>query len=340
MKKLAIALLACCMAFIAKAQDVQEVKSPDGNVQLKFYLEKNGKPTYELSYKGKQVIKPSHMGFKLAKDKHASMKMDEYDLLEEFTLYDVYTSSFDETWQPVWGQYKKIRNHYNELAVYLVQEHEQFIKPEDPTIEGLKRKVTNRDIVIRFRVYNDGMGLRYEFPQQQNLNYFIIKEECTEFAMTGDHMAWWQAGDYDPQSRLSEIRGLISRCLNRGTYEENRMTDAVVWDNASQTVFSPTGVQTSLQMKTDDGLYINLHEAACTNYSTMHLNLDDKNMVFTSWLTPDAVGNMCYMQTPCQTPWRTVLVSDDARAMPSTSLAHSTMCRGFTPPSTAVYGGR
>lgn len=328
MKKLAIALLACCMvSLIATAQNVQEVKSPDGNVLLKFYLEQNGKPTYELSYKGKQVIKPSHMGFKLAKDKHASFKMDEYDLLDEFTLYDAFSNSFDETWQPVWGQYKNIRNHYNELAVYLVQEHAVYLKPDNPTVEGLRKKVTNRDVIIRFRVYNDGMGFRYEFPQQENLNYFIIKEECTEFAMTGDHMAWWQAGDYDTQeypmqqSRLSEIRGLITRCIDPNSgYTPNKMTDAVVWDNASQTVFSPTGVQTSLQMKTDDGLYINLHEAACTNYSTMHLNLNDKNMVFTSWLTPDAVGNMCYMQTPCQTPWRTVLVSDDARDMLSSSL--------------------
>ncbi|MBQ1610519.1 MAG: glycoside hydrolase family 97 N-terminal domain-containing protein, partial [Muribaculaceae bacterium] len=328
MKKTIVALLAAClMPLMALAQNAQEVKSPDGNMLLKFYLEQNGKPTYELSYKGKQVIKPSHLGFKLAKDKHASMKMDEYDLLDEFTLYDAFTNSFDETWQPVWGQYKNIRNHYNELAVYLVQEHEVFTKPENPTVEGLKRHVTKRDVIIRFRVYNDGMGLRYEFPQQENLNYFIIKEECTEFAMTGDHMAWWQTGDYDTQeypmqqSRLSEIRGLITRCIDPNSgYTPNKMTDAVVWDNASQTPFSPTGVQTSLQMKTDDGLYINLHEAACTNYSTMHLNLDDKNMVFTSWLTPDAVGNMCYMQTPCQTPWRTVLVSDDARDMLSSSL--------------------
>ncbi len=270
----------------------QTVKSPDGNVSVTFSLD-NGRPVYEMNYKNKAVVKPSRLGLELAKDKHASKGMDETDLTDGFKIADTKTSSFDETWKPVWGETAEIRNNYNELAVTLNQE------------------AAKRTIVIRFRVYNDGMGLRYEFPQQSELNYFIIKEEKTQFAMTGDHTAWWIPGDYDTQeyetveSKLSEIRG--------------KMKDAVT-PNSSQTTFSPTGVQTSLQMKTQDGLYINIHEAACVDYPTMHLNLDDRNMVFESWLTPDAQGLKGYIQTPFSTPWRTVMVSDDARDMLSSNL--------------------
>lgn len=284
-------LLFMFVPFIAMAQSV---KSPDGNVELKFSLTGNGRPTYEMTYKGKAVVKPSHLGLELAKDKHASKGENETDLMEGFSMKDSSTSTFDETWKPVWGETSTIRNHYNELAVSLVQ------------------AVSNRNIIIRFRVYDDGMGLRYEFPQQKELNYFLIKEERTQFAMAGNHKAWWVAGDYDTQeyptmtSKLSDIRYL--------------MDDAIVWGNSSQTPFSPTGVQTSLQMKTDDGLYINIHEAACIDYATMHLNLDDKKMVFESWLTPDATGLKGCMQTPCQTPWRTVIVSDDARDMLASNL--------------------
>ena len=284
-------LLFMFVPFIAMAQSV---KSPDGNVELKFSLTGNGRPTYEMTYKGKAVVKPSHLGLELAKDKHASKGENETDLMEGFSMKDSSTSTFDETWEPVWGETSTIRNHYNELAVSLVQ------------------AVSNRNIIIRFRVYDDGMGLRYEFPQQKELNYFLIKEERTQFAMAGNHKAWWVAGDYDTQeyptmtSKLSDIRYL--------------MDDAIVWGNSSQTPFSPTGVQTSLQMKTDDGLYINIHEAACIDYATMHLNLDDKKMVFESWLTPDATGLKGCMQTPCQTPWRTVIVSDDARDMLASNL--------------------
>lgn len=271
----------------------QTVKSPDGNVELSFSLD-GGKPTYEMSYKQKAVVKPSRLGLELAKDKHASKGKDETDLMDGFTIADTKTTSFDETWRPVWGETATIRNNYNELAVTLNQ----------PS--------SSRNIIIRFRVYNDGMGLRYEFPQQKELNYFLIKEEHTQFAMTGDHTAWWLPGDYDTQeqetqeTRLSEIRG--------------RFNQAVNWDNSSVSVFSPTGVQTALQLKTDDGLYINIHEAACIDYATMHLNLDDTNMVFESWLTPDATGLKGCMQTPCQTSWRTVLVSDDARDMLASNL--------------------
>ncbi|MBQ8629813.1 MAG: glycoside hydrolase family 97 protein [Prevotella sp.] len=284
-------LLFMFVPFIAMAQSV---KSPDGNVELKFSLTGNGRPTYEMTYKGKAVVKPSHLGLELAKDKHASKGENETDLMEGFSMKDSSTSTFDETWEPVWGETSTIRNHYNELTVSLVQ------------------AVSNRNIIIRFRVYDDGMGLRYEFPQQKELNYFLIKEERTQFAMAGNHKAWWVAGDYDTQeyptmtSKLSDIRYL--------------MDDAIVWGNSSQTPFSPTGVQTSLQMKTDDGLYINIHEAACIDYATMHLNLDDKKMVFESWLTPDATGLKGCMQTPCQTPWRTVIVSDDARDMLASNL--------------------
>jgi hypothetical protein len=271
----------------------ENVTSPNGKVVLNFDVE-NGVPTYSLTFKNKTVIKPSHLGLLLAKDKHASKGLKETDLMDGFAVTDTKKSAFDEVWHPVWGENSDIRNHYNELAVTLNQISE------------------NRNMIVRFRVYDDGIGFRYEFPQQKSLNYFIIKEEKSEFAMTGDHTAYWIPGDYDTQeydytkSKLSEIRGLFDK------------TDP--WTNSSQTTFSKTGVQTSLQMKTADGLYINIHEAACVNYPTMNLNLDDKNMVFTSWLTPDAVGNKVYMQTPCKTPWRAIMVSDDARDMLSNNL--------------------
>lgn len=272
----------------------QTVTSPNGKVKLTFSLTGNGVPTYELTFKDKSVIKPSRLGLELAKDRHASREMKETDLMDGFKITDTKTSAFDETWKPVWGETATIRNQYNELEV------------------DLNQPATHRNIIIRFRVYDDGMGLRYEFPQQEALNYFLIKEEHTQFAMTGDHTAWWLPGDYDTQeqetqeSKLSEIRG--------------RFHDAVNWSNSSVAVFSPTGVQTALQMKTANGLYINIHEAACIDYATMHLNLDDKNFVFESWLTPDATGLKGCMQTPCQTPWRTVIVSDDARDMLSSNL--------------------
>lgn len=289
MRKVKVLLAVLLTPLMALAQTVT---SPDGNVVLNFSLD-NGRPTYKLDYKGKAVVKPSHLGLELAKNKHASKGMDETDLMDGFTIAKTDTSSFDETWKPVWGETATIRNNYKEMAVTLNQ------------------PATKRNILIRFRVYNDGMGLRYEFPQQNELNYFVIKEEHTQFAMAGDHKAWWIPGDYDTQeydyneSRLSEIRGLM---------------EGAITPNSSQTTFSPTGVQTSLQMKTDDGLYINLHEAACVNYATMHLNLDDKTMTFESWLTPDATGMKGYIQTPFNTPWRTVIVSDDARDMLASNL--------------------
>ena len=254
----------------------EELKSPDGNLLMRFEVNGEGTPVYELTYKQKPVIKPSRLG----------LEIEGFSLRKAFTLKGVETATFDETWTPVWGEVKAIRNHYNEMTATLHQ------------ADG------DRTMVIRFRLYDDGLGFRYEFPQQKSLNYFVIKEEYSEFAMAGDHKAFWIPGDYDTQeydyteSRLTEIRGLMQTAIT---------------PNTSQTPFSPTGVQTALMMKSDDGLYINLHEAALVDYPCMSLNLDDQTLTFQSWLTPDAQGKKGYMQTPCHTPWRTVIVSDDAR---------------------------
>ena len=255
----------------------QQQTSPDGNVVLSFSLKADGTPTYKMTYKGKPVINESTLGFTLKKDE---------PLTNHFKVVSDSKSTFKETWKPVWGEEKEILNHYNELLVQLKQDK------------------TNRLMNIRFRVYNEGVGFRYEFPTQKELTYFVIAEENTQFAMTGDHTAWWIPGDYDTQeydyneSKLSEIRGLMKQSMT---------------DNVSQFVFSPTGVQTSLMMKTKDGLYINLHEAALVDYALMNLNLDDKNFIFQSWLTPDAKGDKGYLYTPTKSPWRTIMVSDDAR---------------------------
>ncbi|MBB1568291.1 MAG: glycoside hydrolase family 97 protein [Capnocytophaga sp.] len=255
----------------------QQQTSPDGNVVLSFSLKADGTPTYKMTYKGKPVINESTLGFTLKKDE---------PLTNHFKVVSDSKSTFKETWKPVWGEEKEILNHYNELLVQLKQDK------------------TNRLMNIRFRVYNEGVGFRYEFPTQKELTYFVIAEENTQFAMTGDHTAWWIPGDYDTQeydyneSKLSEIRGLMKQSMT---------------DNVSQYVFSPTGVQTALMMKTKDGLYINLHEAALVDYALMNLNLDDKNFIFQSWLTPDAKGDKGYLYTPTKTPWRTVMVTDDAR---------------------------
>ena len=272
MKKL---LFLINMVLFASVMYGQSLNSPDGNFKMQFQLI-DGKPSYKLDFKGKELVKESHLGFEL---------FDAPDLLDGFTLVESKTSTFDETWQPVWGEYKEIRNHYNELAVTVNQEE------------------TNRKMIIRFRLFNDGLGFRYEFPEQENLTYFVIKEEHTQFAMAGDHTAYWIPGDFDTQeydytiSKMSEIRGLM---------------EGAITDNASQTQFSETGVQTALMLKTNDGLYINLHEAALINYACMHLELDDKNMIFESFLTPDAQGKKGYMQAPCTTPWRTVIAGDEA----------------------------
>ena len=256
----------------------QEIKSPNQLVTLRFSLQADGSPSYTVHYKNKAVIKPSKLGFELEKDP--------VSLLNGFTILDTKTSTFNENWNPVLGEVATINNHYNELAVTLNQAN------------------TQRQLILRFRVFNDGVGFRYEFPQQKNLVYFTIKDEKTQFAMTSDHTAYWLPGDYDTQeydytiSKLSEIGSLFK---------------GAVTGNASQTSFSNTAVQTSLMLKTAEGLYINLHEAALYNYGAMHLNLDDKNMVFESWINPNANGDKGNLQAPCTTPWRTIMVSDDAR---------------------------
>ncbi len=277
----------------------QTLQSPDGNLTLRFSLNDQGIPLYQLDYKEKPVITPSQLGIQL-KTERPTRDFDDFSpegnlpqnpdkkssLYDGFQLSDHTTTEFQETWSPVWGEWSTIHNHYNQLTVHLTQ------------------PATDRQLNITFRLFNDGLGFRYEFPQQNNLIYFVIKEEKTQFAMAGDHTAWWIPGDYDTQeydytrSRLSEIGGLMKQAIT---------------PNASQTPIGPTTVQTALMLKTDDGLYINLHEAALVNYACMHLKLDDKKMIFESLLTPDAQGNKGYLQAPCHTPWRTVIVSDDAR---------------------------
>jgi len=291
----------------AQNRNLQILKSPNGDCEMTFTLTNEGTPIYSLAFKGKPVVKPSKLGIELTPEV-VHRDFDDFapaiatntealniksDLYSGFVIKDINTASFDQIWSPVWGESKEIRDRYNELTVTLYQaSNDRYIK-------------------LCFRLFDDGLGFRYEFPQQKNLVYFVIKEEHSQFAMTGDHIAYWIAGDYDTQeydyttSRLSEIRSLMPRAIT---------------PNASQAPFSPTGVQTALMMKTDDGLYINLHEAALIDYSCMSLNLDDKNYIFESWLTPDAQGNKGHLQAPCKTPWRTIIVSDDARKILSSNI--------------------
>lgn len=274
-KYFASVVLAICSLFGLKAQELQ---SPNGSFKVVFTLENDGTPTYQLFLKNKEIIKKSKLGLELQNESKS--------LLNDFKVVQQSTSNFDETWKPVWGEELAIQNKYNELAV------------------TLKQNESNREIIIRFRLFNDGLGFRYEFPEQKNFTYFVVKEERTEFAMTGNHTAFWIPGDYDTQeydyteSKLTEIRGLFKSAVS---------------SNASQKQFSDTGVQTALMLKTVDGIYLNIHEAALINYSCMHLNLDDKKLVFQSHLTPDAKGNKGYLQTPCVSPWRTIIASADAR---------------------------
>ena len=294
------ALSVACAPKQGPVTDVQTLKSPDGNMEMTFQLTSEGTPQYALNYGDQKVILPSNLGFdfrgvlkaqQLVYNADGTISKEDrqpvYSFHDGFAVESVETASFDETWEPVWGEEKEIRNNYNELLVNLVQTSSE------------------KKMAIRFRLYNDGLGFRYEFPYQKNLSYFVIKEELTQFALAGDHTAWWLPGDYDTQEynftecRLSEIAG--------------RMKEAIC-GNDSQTPFSVNGVQTSLQMRTDDGLYINLHEAALLDYPCMHLELDPKTFTFTSHLTPDAQGWKGRMQTPCNTPWRTIQVAPSATA--------------------------
>lgn len=286
MKKFITTLLT--LAVFAGLLTAQTLSSPSGNFTLRFGLQAYGTPNYQLSYMGQEIIKPSKLGLQL--------KDDNLSLLSGFEITKTENSSFDETWKPVWGEVASIRNHYNEMAV------------------TLRQVATDRYIRIRFRLFDDGLGFRYEFPEQKNLVYFIVKEERTEFAMTGDHTAYWIPGDYDTQeydyttSKLTEIRGLMQSAIT---------------SNASQQQFSPTGVQTSLMMKTADGIYLNLHEAALINYACMHLNLNDTTLVFRSWLTPDARGDKGHLQAPCTSPWRTIIASHDARDVVASKMIYN-----------------
>ena len=296
----AAVLIGCTNGENSQITDINTLSSPDGKLEMSFHLTVDGTPEYTLDYDGRPVILSSGMGFELRGvlkaqkiDYNADGTVTKSDwkpcesLHDGFTVESVERSSHDETWAPVWGEEDSIRNNYNELAVNLVQAS------------------TERRLVIRFRLFNDGLGFRYEFPSQKNLNYFVIKEELTQFAMTADHTAWWIPGDYDTQEynytqcRLSEISKHFKEALT---------------GNDSQTPFSINGVQTSLQLRTDEGLYINIHEAALVNYPCMHLDLDPATLTFTSHLTPDAQGWKGRMQTPCKTPWRTIQVAPSATA--------------------------
>ena len=283
-----------CFALLAVGVNAQTLKSPDGRFEMLFSLDFGGQPTYELSFEGKTVIEKSSMGFKFKPEivgrqetfdntQHTTAYKADLrpDCFSFFELKNSQTSSFDETWKPVWGEESQIRNHYNELLVSLYQQK------------------NDRYMNIRFRLFNDGLAFRYEFPDQKSLTYFIIREEMTQFTMTGDHTAWWIPGDFDTQeypytkSRLSEIEQLLPKAIR---------------SNASQTPAGSTCVQTALMMKTDDGIYMNIHEAACVDYATMHLDYDQASKAFTSLLTPDAMDDKGYIQTPFNTPWRTIIV--------------------------------
>lgn len=294
---LAVACMACaCTAPETAFSESEALLSPDGMLRLSFSV-KDGIPMYALQRDGKDVILPSRLGFEMrgtVKSEKIDIQADRisktdaipgYMMDRGFELLDSSRDSLDETWEPVWGEESSIRNHYNELLV------------------RLRQKESGRRMDVRFRLFDDGLGFRYEFPGGQPLVYFVIKEELTEFAMAGDHLSWWIPGDYDTQEyeygecRLSEISSRFSE---------------QVCGNSSQTLFSTSGVQTSLQMKTDDGLYINIHEAALVDYPCMHLLVDGKTGTLRAFLTPDAQGRKGYMQTPCTTPWRTVQVADSA----------------------------
>ena len=288
-----------CQSHQEKVTAVNNLASPDGRIKMEFLLTENGTPQYSLNYNEEPVVLPSSLGFELRGTLKASVlkfgekleKVDEkppYSLHDGFEVIGCETDTFDETWSPVWGEESSIRNHYNELLVHLEQ------------------KGTGNKLDIRFRLFDDGLGFRYEFPGNQPLNYFVIKEELTRFAMADDCTAWWIPGDFDTQeyeyteSRLSEI---------------SKHFEAAVCGNSSQNLFSTSGVQTSLLMRTDSGLYVSIHEAALVNYPCMHLDVDEKTHTLTSFLTPDAQGWKGYMQTPCNTPWRTVQITESATKM-------------------------
>lgn len=271
--------------YLLSAAGAETIKSPNGGVLVNFDVE-NGVPVYSVDFKGKKAVLKSKMGLELAKTKYPSLHGG-------FTLVKTERATFDETWQPVWGETKTIRNHYNEALFTLEQ------------------KNPSRKMQIRFRVYDDGVGFRYEFPKQKSLMFLTVKDELTQFAMPSDATAFWIPADNGSQeyeynkTRLSEIRAKMADATNK--------TD---WASP----VGPTSVQTSLQLVTDDGLYINIHEAALVDYSCMHLTLDDNTLTFKSELVPDPTGNKSYMVAPASTPWRTLILGDKATDMLASNL--------------------
>ena len=267
-------LVASCSS-VTEMEQIHTMTSPDGKLEMTLYMDGQGTPFYALEYQERDVILPSSLGFELSCG----------SFRDGFEVHRIDTLTFDEVWEPVWGEEDRIRNHYKETAIGLVQ-----------TSSG-------RKMVLRFRLYDDGLGFRYEFPSQEGMDSFTVKEELTQFALGADHVAWWIPCDYDTQeyeytqSRLSQIESLMPEVLDA---------------NDPQTTYSLNGVQTSLQMRTDDGIYINIHEAALVDYPCMHLELDPETFTFTSHLTPDAQGCKGHIQAPFRTPWRTIQVAPSA----------------------------
>ena len=282
MKKLLTLLGVLGMSVAAWAQTLN---SPDGNLKLTFGLSAEKTPVYSLEYKDKQVVKESKMGFVLK---------PALDFSKNFSVVDTEFSESTSTWNPVLGQYREIEDNHKEMLVELKQEKTGWL------------------LNIRFRLFDDGLGFRYEFPIQGNLRHFTLVEELTEFCLAGDHKAFWIPADYDTNefpittSKLSEVAGLIDKVREEPL--------------AAKAPTPGLAVQTPLMLKSDDGLYINIHEAALVNYPAMCLNLDDKNFVMSSHLTPDKNGNKGFIQTGSVTPWRTLVVSDDARDILASSL--------------------
>ena len=267
-------LVASCSS-VTEMEQIHTMTSPDGRLQMTLYMDEQGTPFYALEYQEHDVILPSSLGFELSCG----------SFHDGFEVHRIDTLTFDEVWEPVWGEEDRIRNHYKEAAIDLVQTS------------------TGRLMTVRFRLYDDGLGFRYEFPSQEGMDSFTVKEELTQFALGADHVAWWIPCDYDTQeyeytqSRLSQIESLMPEVLDA---------------NDPQTTYSLNGVQTSLQMRTDDGMYINIHEAALVDYPCMHLELDPETFTFTSHLTPDAQGCKGHIQAPFRTPWRTIQVAPSA----------------------------
>lgn len=283
MKKLILCVMICL--FGVGFSLAQTLTSPDGNLVMDFHLSADKTPVYSLKYKGKDVIKESKMGFQIRPS---------FDFSKNFRIVETKEDASDTTWNPVWGQNSVIRDNHKELFVALEQEGTGWL------------------LNIRFRLFDDGLGFRYEFPVQKELRHFTINEEVTEFQLAGDHKAFWIPADYDTNefqittSKLSEVPQLIDKARD----------EALACKSPSPNL----AVQTSLMLKSDDGLYINIHEAALVNYPAMHLNLDAQTFLMSSHLTPDKNGTKGYIQTGSTSPWRTIIVSDDARNILASNL--------------------